>query len=163
MADAQALLKPYRLGRKAVYRAVEGLTQEDALWRPAPGVKSIQGLLVHLGGAERFWLDLLAREVLDLPQGDGLEEALDFLRGMEALMVHHVESAGPDLVREVTTARGPLNLAWVLKRVTQHAFYHLGTLVYLRLARQPDWSAEAGLGDWQRAADAFSALVPVEP
>lgn len=164
MARAAELLDVYRLGRASVYRAAEGLSPQDALWKPAEHVKSFQELLVHLGGAERFWLSALGYQVLAFPEGNGLEEALAFLRGMAQRLEAYVEGATPEQFNAaVATERGPLSLAWVLKRVTQHMFYHLGTLVYLRRVRQPEWDGDAGLAYWQRAVDAFSALVPTEP
>ena len=163
MATSAELLATYRLARQCVYQAAEGLSQQDAVWKPAEQVKSIQGLLVHLGGAERYWLSRLGYSVPDWPEGDALENTLVFLHDMETLLVSSVEAAEPEAFsQEVATERGPLSLAWTLKRVTQHVFYHLGTLVYLRCAREPGWQAEAGLSHWQRAADSFSELVPVD-
>lgn len=163
MATSVELLVTYQLTRQCVYQAAEGLAQQDAVWKPAEQVKSIQGLLVHLGGAERYWLSILGHSVPDWPEGDALENTLAFLREMETLLVSLVEAAAPEAFsQEVATERGPLSLAWTVKRVTQHVFYHLGTLVYLRRAREPDWQAEAGLSYWQRAADSFSRLVPAD-
>jgi len=161
MATSAELLTVYRLARRSVYQATAGLAQQDAVWKPAGQVKSIQELLVHLGGAERYWLSLLGYQVPDWPEGDALENSLAFLREMETLLVHSVEAATPEAFnRQIKTARGPLSLAWTVKRVTQHVFYHLGTLVYLRRVREPGWPAEAGLSYWQEAADGFSQLVP---
>jgi len=160
MVPAADILNAYRAGRRAVYRAAEGLSQADATWKPAPHVKSSQELLVHLGGAERAWLSLLGHDVLDFPEDDDLDQTLRFLRAMEALLADIVESASvEEFNRSLETERGPLTLAWVLKRLTQHMFYHLGTLVYLRAARQPDWDRGAGTDYWRAAVDAFSALV----
>lgn len=161
MAASAELLATYRLARQCVYQAAEGLAQQDAVWKPAEQVKSIQGLLVHLGGAERYWLSILGYSVPDWPEGDALENTLAFLRDMETLLVRSVEEAGPEASKQqVATKRGPLSLVWTVKRVTQHVFYHLGTLVYLRRVREPGWQAEAGLSYWQQAADGFSELVP---
>lgn len=159
MVTAQALLDAYHLGRKSVYQAVAGISQEDAAWKPADNVKSIQQLLVHLGGAERFWLSKMGRDVLDYPQDDALENTLEYLKNMENMLTHYVEEASEQLDDGLSTDRGKLSLAWVIKRVTQHMFYHLGTLVYLRSVRQPEWEDDAGLTYWQNAVDAFSALV----
>lgn len=156
------LLHPYRLARLSIYRASEGLSQKDAVWKPAEHLKSMQALLVHLGGAERFWLSTLGYEVLAFPEDDQLESALSFLKAMQALLEGYVTQSTPEqLVAGQNTDRGELSLAWLVKRVTQHMFYHLGTLVYLRRLRQPDWHADAGLGYWQQAADAFGALIDV--
>ncbi len=164
MVRAADVLNAYRAGRRAVYRAAEGLSQADASWKPAPHVKSIQELLVHLGGAERAWLSALGYDVLDFPQGDDLDRTLDFLREMEALLTDIVAAASVEAFnRPVATERGPLTLAWVLKRLTQHMFYHLGTLVYLRAARQPAWDRDAGTDYWRAAVDAFSDLVRTGP
>jgi len=164
MVPATDILNAYRAARRAVYRAAEGLSQVDATWKPAPHVKSAQELLVHLGGAERAWLSALGYDVLDFPEGDDLDQTLRFLREMEALLADLVESASADeFNRPVETERGPLTLAWVLKRLTQHMFYHLGTLVYLRRAREPDWEGDAGTDYWRAAVDAFSELVRIDP
>jgi|GEM_PF-5105965 len=159
----ERLLHPYRLGRQSVYRAAEGLSQADAVWKPAEHLKSIQGLLVHIGGAERFWLSTLGYVVLEFPKDDDLAKALSFLQAMETCLAGYVQEATPEqLCTRQATDRGELSLAWTVKRVTQHMFYHLGTLVYLRSLREPDWHGDAGLGYWQTAADAFGALIKEE-
>lgn len=162
MVTAQELLNAYHLGRKSVYQAVSGISQEDFIWKPADNVKSMQQLLVHLGGAERFWLSKLGRDALDYPQDDALKNTIEYLKDMENLLTRYVEEAPEQLDDEVSTDRGKLSLAWVIKRVTQHMFYHLGTFVYLRSIRQPEWEGDAGLTYWQTAVDAFSALVRTE-
>lgn len=160
MAYQEALLKPYQLGRMSVYRSIEGLPQADAIWKPSEHVKSIQETLVHIGGAERFWLKTLGRDALDFPDGDALDQTETFLKGMEAVVTNHLKGATlEELTRTVSTDRGALSLAWMVKRITQHMFYHLGTLVYLRTCREPNWHGDAGLRYWQTAADAFGELV----
>jgi len=163
MIQANDLLNAYQLSRKAVYEAVEGLSQEHATWKPAEQAKSIQELVVHLGGAERFWLGTLGYEVLDFPTSDELSEAVAFAQGMEGIIAKQLKEATPEKLNEkVSTERGDLSLAWLVKRVNQHMFYHLGTLVYLRMIVEPDWEGEAGLSTWQKAVDTFSSLVETE-
>ncbi|MFQ5795280.1 MAG: DinB family protein [Candidatus Bipolaricaulia bacterium] len=163
MATASELLAVYRLARQAVYQAADGLSQQDAVWKPTEHVKSIQELLVHVGGSERFWLSKLGYDVLDYPEDNALEHTLAFLHEMKELVTSYVTAATPEQFNApVSTDRGPLTLAWVLKRVTQHMFYHLSTLVYLRRVREPSWDGEAGLSYWQKAVDAFSELIPPE-
>jgi len=148
------------LGRACVYRACEGLSRQHAAWKPAEHVKSIQELLVHLGGSERFWLGQLGHPTRDFPEGDSLEAALTFLKDMENAVRGIVEPmSAAQFNQAAPTERGEFSMAWALKRVTQHMFYHLGTLVYLRSACEPSWEGDAGLRHWQKAVDAFSALV----
>ncbi len=163
MIQAMDLLNTYQLGRKAVYEAIEGLSQEHATWKPAEHVKSIQELVVHIGGAERFWLSTLGFEVLDFPTSNELSDGVAFAEGMENIIANHLQKMSQVQFNEkISTERGDLSMAWLVKRVTQHMFYHLGTLVYLRLLVEPDWESEAGLSTWQKAVDSFSSLVATE-
>lgn len=162
--QASDLLNVYQLGRKCIYEAIDGLSQEEMMWKPAEHVKSIQELSVHIGGAEKFWLSAIGYEVLDFPKSSKIEDAKAFVKGMEGLMAQYLNAASQEKLNEtISTDRGDLSLAWVVKRVTQHMFYHLGTFVYLRLMLQPEWEGRAGLSTWQKAVDAFSALVETQP
>lgn len=163
MVQSADLLNVYQLGRKCIYEAIEGLSQEEAAWKPAENVKSIQALFVHIGGAEKFWLSAIGYGVLDFPESSDMEDAKTFVKGMEGLMAQYLNAASQEKLNEkISTDRGDLSLAWVVKRVTQHMFYHLGTFVYLRLILQPAWEGQAGLSTWQKAVDSFSSLVETE-
>jgi hypothetical protein len=41
--------------RDAIVTKIEGLTEEQARWRPAPTANSLLNLVVHLTGVERNW------------------------------------------------------------------------------------------------------------
>lgn len=56
MADEVTLLKGYLdLQREAVVKKIQGLTEEQARWKPAPGANSLLNLVVHLNGVEQNW------------------------------------------------------------------------------------------------------------
>ncbi len=45
-----------------ISKAIEGLPQEALDWSPGPGMNSIDVLITHLTGAERFWIGDIAMQ-----------------------------------------------------------------------------------------------------
>jgi hypothetical protein len=56
IADERTQLITYLdLQRNAIVKRIEGLTEEQARWKPAPTSNSLLNLVVHLTGVERNW------------------------------------------------------------------------------------------------------------
>ena len=55
-ADERTQLIEYlNLQREAVLRKLDGLTEEQARWKPAATANSLLNLVIHLAGVERNW------------------------------------------------------------------------------------------------------------
>lgn len=57
----RALIDEYVAGGALLRRAVEGLTREDLLARPGPGLWSIQELVIHLVDSDAICIDRMKR------------------------------------------------------------------------------------------------------
>lgn len=163
MATLSEILFVYNLTRASIYSALEGLSEEHALWVPDESAASIQKISLHLAAAERFWLSKFGIEVPESPSDASIGSILHHLHEMEDFVTGTFENADLGQVnRPQSTDRGEISMLWVLKRVTHHMNYHLGTLVYLRSILEPDWAGAAGRDHWATAVDAYSDLIELE-
>jgi len=159
--SAQEILNVYTLSRECIYKFCEGLSEDQATWKPAEHSKSMLELLYHLTDAERYWFYKLERAIPEPPHEVTLATTTDHLHEMEQFITNDISNSEPaELTRLIETNRGELSLLWALKRVTHHMHYHLGTLVYLRTQLDPEWESDAGTKLWSTAVDAFSELIP---
>lgn len=118
-------------------RVVDGLPQEALDWKPSPDMNSIGVLVVHIIGAERYWVGDV---VLDEPSGrqrdqefatsglnpselsQRLDDALDYIEhslGSLTLTALTEERASPRDGEIVT-------VGWSLLHVLKHTGLHLG-------------------------------------
>lgn len=128
---------------REISKALEGLPQEALDWVPTPGMNSIAVLVVHLTGAERYWVgDVLAgdpsgrvREAEFETRGlettslvDRLSASRSYIRGvLESLPIEVLEEQ-----REVMDGRR-FGASWCLLHALEHTAIHLG---HIQLTRQ---------------------------
>ena len=123
---------------------IAGLPQPALDWIPAPDSNSMAVLVVHLTGAERYWIGDIG-----LNQPSGRERAAEFqVRGLSAeQLTARLEAAGAyarsalqdlelaDLAEQRVSPRdGRLfSAAWALLHALEHTAIHLG---HIQLTRQ---------------------------
>jgi uncharacterized damage-inducible protein DinB len=133
-----------------IQRAIEGLPSAALDWSPGPELNSLAVLIVHLAGAERFWIGdvvmgessgrnraaefqahgLQASELAALPAA-----SLDYARGaLEKLALADLTAprTSPRDGREVT-------VAWALLHALKHTALHAG---HVEITRQL-WEQQA--------------------
>jgi uncharacterized damage-inducible protein DinB len=122
---------------KNIEQAIQGLPQEALDWSPGEGMNSIDVLVVHLTGAERYWIgDVAAGE----PSGrdrsaefraDGLPfevlqkrlyEAIEYARN--ALNTLTLQDLGQERVSQRDGRK--FSVSWALLHAIEHAATHLG-------------------------------------
>jgi hypothetical protein len=135
-ADEREQLKAYlNLQRKALARKLDGLTEEQARWRPSPTANSLLNLVVHVSGVERNWFQHVIAgktverdrdaELRELPPDVTIasaleayratcEESNDVLRGVE--IVAACRGDGMDQV----------NVRWVVLHMLEEVARHAG-------------------------------------
>ncbi len=124
-------------------KALEGLPQEALDFKPAEDIPSICILVVHLTGAERYWIgDVVAKRPSDRDRGsefkahslpasvlekrldDALEFAQDTIRSMT------VEDLGA--LRISARDGRQFTIAWALLHALEHTAVHLGHVQIIR-------------------------------
>jgi class 3 adenylate cyclase len=127
-----------------VAHAVEGLSQEALDWAPGPDMNSLCVLVVHLAGAERYWIgDVVGRDPSGRDRdaefrarGVGaaalkarLADALAHSRGvLEELTLEDLEA-----VRVSPRDGREFSVAWALAHALEHTAIHVG---HAQLVRQ---------------------------
>ena len=126
-----------------IERAIEGLSQAALDWVPGPDMNSLCVLVIHVAGAERYWVgDVVARD----PSGrdrdaefraSGLDaatlrkrlrDALAYSRGVsESLTLQDLETLriSPRDGKEFT-------VAWALAHALEHTAMHVGHIQIMR-------------------------------
>jgi uncharacterized damage-inducible protein DinB len=127
-----------------IEQAIKDLPQDSLDWSPGEGMNSIAVLIVHLTGAERYWIG-------DVALGDtsGRDRATEFSVSripLAALQARLVDSSAyaqnaltrltlGDLVQERVSPRDgrKFSVAWALLHALEHTAIHLG---HIQITRQ---------------------------
>jgi uncharacterized damage-inducible protein DinB len=127
-----------------IWRAIAGLPQEALDWVPGPGMNSLGVLVVHLAGAERYWIGDVAGE-----DRSGRVRKAEFQThglGVEALaslltetLIHSrnvlakLTTADLDAQRHSVRDGETYTVAWCLAHALEHTGLHLG---HIQVTRQ---------------------------
>ena len=125
-----------------ILEALDGLPPAALDWSPGPDMNSISVLVVHLTGAERYWIgDVAAQDPTDRDRDaefrvhdlgkdilkKRLADYLDYVR--KALQEFKIQ----DLERTVPARNGHTStVAWALLHALEHASLHLGQIQITR-------------------------------
>lgn len=125
-------------------KAVDGLPTEALDWIPGPDMNSINVLLIHLIGAERYWIGAVAlgepteriRDEEFLVHGlisdellDRLQTEDDFIRqALTSLSLQELE-----MLRKSPRNEKTFSIGWCLTHALEHTAIHLG---HIQLTRQ---------------------------
>ncbi|HWD53983.1 MAG TPA: DinB family protein [Acidimicrobiales bacterium] len=122
------------LRESAIFK-LEGLSDQQLRWQPAPTANSLGVIVVHLGYTERLWIRAIyAGEPMDmawrshmfeLPDGWGHDEIVAFYRG---------ETAAADAVLDRATSLDqpsagdlrPTTLRWAVTHLVEETARHVG-------------------------------------
>jgi hypothetical protein len=128
--------------RESMVMKIEGLTEEQARWKPAPTSNSMINLIQHLGWAEKWWFRInFHGEKLDVPwtkedpdaelrvpDDRRIEEVVAFYRG-ETRRANEIVRAAPSLdERAAFTIRtdGVPTLRWIVNHMIEETARHAG-------------------------------------
>lgn len=117
--------------------AIDGLSQEALDWIPKPGMNSIGILIVHIVGAERYWLgDVMMKEPSGrnrdqefLTQGLEPPELTHRLDGALAYVQESLEKFSLEDLTEIRISPRDgqeFTIGWALLHVLNHTALHLG-------------------------------------
>lgn len=132
-AEREQLIGYLDLQRNAVISKLDGLTEEQARWKPAPTANSLLNLVVHLTGVERNWFQhVIAGKTIDRDRDAELRELTPDVRIASAIAGYRAASEESNAVmRSVDTdepGRGmdQLNIRWVVLHMIEETARHAG-------------------------------------
>ncbi len=121
--------------REGVLFKLDGLSDEQLAWKPAPTANSLGVIAVHLGYAERLWFRaIFAGEEMDmgwrsqmfaLPKGWGIGEIAGFYRSETAASDAVLDAAGSFDASSRGSFR-PTTLRWVVFHMIEETARHAG-------------------------------------
>lgn len=143
------LLRELRAAEDHILALADAIPADKYSWRPAPGVRSVSEVLVHLGQGNHMLL-----EVTGVPRPKEMTPALEksltekgkvieMVRASYAKAVDAIEKSTPaDWNRSVNFFISPATVRSVYLRITAHSTEHLGQLIaYARVnGIVPPWS-----------------------
>jgi uncharacterized damage-inducible protein DinB len=126
-----------------IRNAVKGLPQNALDWTSGTDVNSLSVLVVHLTGAERYWIgDVIAgepsgrdRESEFKVRGLSADELIQRLSENEAYIRKALESSSPQELDEtrVSPRNGrEVTVGWALCHALKHTALHLGHIQIMR-------------------------------
>jgi hypothetical protein len=165
MELAEALVKSLKQSQGYLNRALDGLTQEEAAWRPAPESNSIAFILWHITRIEDFYFVRVIKRQTELYESEGWREKLGTpanesgygyaVEQLRAWPVPNLEILRGyfDSVRKRTRAllneipaeklselarpeRPPDTVGDIMCRITTDIALHTGQIAYLRGVRR---------------------------
>ena len=122
---------------REIEQALAGLPQEALDWKPGPDMNSLNVLVTHLTGAERYWIGDVAmgdishrdREAEFRAQGLSSEDLIERLRVMDSYCesaLNALEPSDLEAVRASPRDGRDYTVAWALLHALEHTAIHLG-------------------------------------
>ena len=131
--ESEQLISYLDLQRQAIVGKIDGLTEEQARWKPASTANSLLNLVVHLTGVERNWFQYVIAgktverdrdaELAELPSDVTIASAVAGYRA--AIEESNAILRGVDTAEK---ARGmdKLNVRWVALHMLEETARHAG-------------------------------------
>ena len=123
------------LQRNAVVGKLDGLSEEQARWKPAPTANSLLNLVVHLTGVERNWFQFVIAgrnverdrdaELAELPPDVTIASAVEAYRGVIDECNEILRNADMDAACR-GKGREQLNVRWVVLHLLEEIARHAG-------------------------------------
>ena len=152
----------FEASRHALFAALEGISQEDFDWNPAPGSRGIGKMCRHMYRVDVWFLKRLGIEPAISHDAPGpVDEIAARMRTIQEQIIREVEGCESDaeLMAERTSLDGETGarMGVDVVHIAQHYLYHLAQMTYLRRMRDRDWKAP--LDEWDRATHAIGDRV----
>ena len=145
----------WRYVSRLLVSLAEAIPADKYGWRPAPGVRSVSELLMHIAQSNDYLLSVTGPKMPHELERDDAEKAIDakpevvrYLRqSLEAVRTARAQLKPGDLQRKVTIYGESVEVDGMYLRIICHENEHLGQLIaYARvIGITPPWSAGAVL------------------
>jgi uncharacterized damage-inducible protein DinB len=122
---------------RGVSEAVADLPQEALDWQPAPSMNSLSVLVVHLCGAERYWIgDVAGQDPSGRIRSEEFEtigwDAAELQELLKRTLAHSHDVLGQLALEDLDASRfssqdgETYSVAWALLHALEHTALHLG-------------------------------------
>jgi len=126
-----------------IHKALDGLSPDALDWVPGKDMNSISVLVVHLTGAERFWIgDVAAQEPSDRNRdaefkvkglgADALKKRLDDTLAYSSAALEKFTLQDLELSRRSPQTDREFTVGWALLHALEHATEHKGQIQLTR-------------------------------
>lgn len=137
----------------ALYANLRDLRDEDWLWLPDGGARSISAIVGHVtsvkvmydnhafGDAALTWMDPLFNDAQSAPEAGGFTPArlVDWLRDSQFRVLRNVDALGDDaelLQPRAVNWGGTMPTRWIINSLIRHDGFHAGEVNHLRAIHQ---------------------------
>ncbi len=126
-----------------ILKGVEGLPVEALDWVPGPGINSLAVLVIHLTGAEQYWIGLAINEIVQrnreaefLSKGFDEKQLQTIVASADKFnreAMARLSLADLEAVRHSPRNSKTFNVGWCLMHALEHTSLHTG---HVQLTRQ---------------------------
>jgi uncharacterized damage-inducible protein DinB len=154
--------------RKYGNHLLDGLTQDELLWRPeGTRGRTIQSYFLHMINAEIYWLRSLEDHSFDyLPKEAVFSELLKTYNRLKDHLLQSLDNTPEEEVKvkmpifEGDTLQKKGTLAWMIMRTSLHAIHHFGQISHIRYSIENPPLKNTDVPTWGKIMDTFSFLNP---
>jgi len=144
----------FRACSEVVYRAVDGATKEELLWKPALESRPAAEITAHIIRVDLYFLKMMGYTPhFEAPKTDSEHELKDAVKRAETYVLDILNGLSEDAEllkpRPSEIAKEHESLDHILPHLSQHHLYHLSQIIYLRRAQDRKWKSPAD--DWEKA------------
>ncbi len=149
-----------------LYAVLDGITEKQLSWRPAPESRSVNEIMGHLIRVDNKFLSRLGQEQkTEAPAGESALDTLNALKKVHKQMHELVEVLTEDsLLFKKSQAKDAKENDTINEHVLhscQHNLYHLSQVIYLRRALDRKWNSP--VMEWDKATRIIANYLSSKP
>jgi len=150
----QRIVAVFQACRQPLFAVLDGITDQQLSWKPAPESRSIGEIFRHLIRVDGWFLKRLGIEpVIGDAKSGSVEDIRLHLESIHQQISEIVAAAesDEDFLRARTSVDGKDHekIGVAVLHIAQHDLYHLAQVVYLRRAQDRTWPAPTKA--WEQA------------
>lgn len=150
----EMILNIHKACTEPLYKVLDGITEEQLNWKPAPESRSVNEIMNHLIRVDIKFLSRLGQETkTEAPVNGNAQETLNALKNVHNQLHALVQSLSNDsLLFKKSSAKDAKDNDTINEHVLhscQHNLYHLSQVIYLRRALDRSW--QSPIMDWDKA------------
>lgn len=162
----EMILNIHKACTEPLYAVLEGITDTQLNWRPAPESRSVNEIMCHLIRVDNKFLTRLGQETkADAPVNGSASETLTALKAVHKQFHSLVEKLSDDtLLYKKSIAKDAKESDTINEHIlhsSQHNLYHLPQVIYLRRALDRNWNSP--IMEWDKATRIIADYLSPKP
>jgi uncharacterized damage-inducible protein DinB len=162
----EMILDIHKACTEPLYKILDGITDKQLNWRPAPESRSVNEIMAHLIRVDNKFLSRLGQESkTDAPVNGSAMETLNALINVHKQLHVLVQGLSDDsfLFKKSNTedAKDNDTINEHVLHSCQHNLYHLSQVIYLRRALDRSW--QSPIMDWDNATRIIANYLSPKP